>query len=82
MKKIILSLAVLLCMSCDEKKAPTLEEEILPSLIEQAKGEIDYNNSDIDATLLTIGSRSQGFGGTSASVAGRGSPPIDIKSSM
>lgn len=69
MKKIILSCAVLFCLSCTKKTTPTLEEEKLPDLIEQAKGEIDYENSEIMVTLLTTGTHPQGFGGASATVA-------------
>lgn len=69
MKKIILSLAVLLCLSCEQKKEPTLEEKILPRLLEQSLGDIDYKHSDIEGTLMTIGTHPQGFGGASASVA-------------
>ncbi|MBR1605524.1 MAG: hypothetical protein IJ660_05415 [Alphaproteobacteria bacterium] len=69
MKKIILVCAILLCVSCTKKVTPTLEEQKLPSLIEQSQGEIDYENSDIVTTLLTVGTHLQGFGGASASVA-------------
>ncbi len=69
MKKIVLTCAILLCMSCTKKVTPTLEEQKLPALIEQAKGEIDYENSEIMVTLLTTGTHLQGFGGASATVA-------------
>ena len=67
---IVLGLIVLsVCVSCSNVKAPAPEETTLPALLEQAKGEIDYENSDIEATLLTIGTRQQGWGGASVSVA-------------
>ena len=70
MKKIIiLGLSVLFCLSCNNHKEPTLEEKTLSTLVEQSKESINFEYSDIDATLLTIGASPQGFGGTSASVA-------------
>ena len=69
MKKIIVLLLTILCVSCGKKAAPAEEKSDLSVLIEQSKGEIDYDSSDIEATLLTIGTYPQGFGGASASVA-------------
>ena len=69
MKKIILGLAILLCLGCNDHKESTLEEKTLSTLVKQSKESSNYEYSDIDATLLTIGSCAQGWGGTSASVA-------------